>query len=122
MLILGRRQSLHLCRVEGATTLLKEENKMIRNNGFLITITVPSSVAEGQKVGAQERTSFSPKKFKEPEILPVQPVEGLDLRMCISAGEAYLYGEAHKAIPAGATGTYFCKTGDHNVEITLKED
>lgn len=94
---------------------------IITNNGFLATITVESDLRPGDRPEVPSiRTAFSKRRFKEPEVIPVDPIEGLDLRMCISAGAAYVYAEAKEQIPAGTKGAYFLRTGEHNVEISLK--
>ncbi len=91
----------------------------ISNNGFMATITVKSDMYPGDRREPCFRTSFTPRRYREPDIIPLKPVKGLELSACISAGLAYVYGTAKEYIPAGSTGTYFLVTGERNVKIEL---
>jgi len=93
---------------------------MLKDNGFMATITVGSATTSGGSRTAKVTDLGLPDCAGGTlQVTPVKAISSMTISVVVSSGVAYIKGVANGAVASGATGTYFVQVVPNGAKVTL---
>ncbi|MBQ7649703.1 MAG: hypothetical protein IJS15_02025 [Victivallales bacterium] len=93
---------------------------MLKDNGFMATITVGSAMANGGTLKAAVKELGLPNSVGGTlQVTPVKAITSMTVSVKVSSGTAYIVGSAGSAITSGASGIYFFQVVPNGAKVTL---
>ena len=93
---------------------------MLKDKGFVATVTVGSALASGGTAKAKVTDLGLPEcAGGTMQVTPISGINNLTVEPKVISGTAYLVGTAKGVVSSGTSGKYYCQVMPNGAKVTL---